>query len=213
MKTFYSSSRLPSPGGLALLERGLRLCAFRKGAIIADIGCGNGAAVEYINGCGKIRVVGIDIDACAVAEANKAGGNCIVADAVKLPFSDGEMDGIIFRCSFSKIDKPDEALREAARVLKPGGRILLFDFFAGEREAYFSGIMGRVEYKEKIYSRLETHGLQTIRFDDCTRELREYWGQLIFDYGADELEMMLGGCAEIISAKCHYGLFIAEKRK
>lgn len=206
-------SHLPSPGGLALLERGLRLCAFRKGAFIADIGCGNGAAVKYINGCGRIRAVGVDIDARAVAAANKAGGSCIVADAAKLPFSDGEIDGAVFRCSYSKIDKPDYALREAARVLKPGGRILLLDFFAGEREAYFSGIMGRVEFKEKICSMLEKHGLHMIRFEDCTRELREYWGQLIFDYGADELEMMLGGCADILSAKCRYGLFIAEKRK
>ena len=71
--------------------------------------------------------------------------------------------------------------------------------------------MGRVEFKEKIYARLEKAGLRLIHFEDRTRELREYWGQLIFDYGAEELEKIIEDCGAVVSAKCRYGLFIAEK--
>lgn len=202
---------LPSPGGTALLERGLRLCGFRKGARVADVGCGSGEAVDYIGSAFGLDAAGIDIDDSAIAEARRHGRRCCKADAAALPFASGYLDGVIFQCSFSKMERPDEAMREAARVIKTGGKALILDFFAGEREGNFSGIMGRVEFKEKIYARLEKAGLHLVHFEDCTRELREYWGQLIFDYGAEELEKIIVDCGAVVAAKCRYGLFIAEK--
>ena len=202
---------VPSPGGTALLERGLRLCGFRKGARVADVGCGSGEAVDYIGGVLGLNAAGVDIDDAAIAEARRYGLNCFKADAAALPFAADELDGVIFQCSFSKMERPDEVMLEAARVMKIGGKALILDFFAGEREGDFSGIMGRVEFKEKIYARLEKAGLHLVHFEDCTRELREYWGQLIFDYGAEELEKIIEDCGAVVSAKCRYGLFIAEK--
>lgn len=202
---------LPSPGRIALLERGLLLCGFRKGARVADVGCGSGEAVDYIGGVLGLDAAGVDIDDSAIAEARRHGRNCFKADAAVLPFASGEFDGVIFQCSFSKMERPDEVMRETARVLKAGGKALILDFFAGEREGDFSGIMGRVEFKEKIYARLEKAGLRLIHFEDRTRELREYWGQLIFDYGVEELEKIIGNCSAVVAAKCRYGLFIAEK--
>ena len=202
---------LPSPGGFALLERGLHLCGFCKEARVADLGCGSGETVDYIGSVFGLNAVGVDIDDSAIAEARRLGRRCFKADAAALPFADGELDGVIFQCSFSKMERPDDVMREAARVIKTGGKTLILDFFAGEREENFSGIMGRVEFKEKIYARLEKAGLRVLYFEDCARELREYWGQLIFDCGAEELEKIIGDCGAVVSAKCRYGLFIAEK--
>lgn len=55
--------------------------------------------------------------------------------------------------------------------------------------------------------------MKIICFEDCTQMLHEYWGQIIFDYGGEELEKIIENCDGIISAKCRYGLFIVEKVK
>lgn len=54
---------------------------------------------------------------------------------------------------------PEEVMRETARIMKTGDKALILDFFAGEREGDFSGIMGRVEFREKIYTHLKKAGL------------------------------------------------------
>lgn len=140
---------LPSPGGVALLEHGLRLCGFRKGARVADIGCGSGEVVDFIRSVFGLDSVGVDIDTSAISKARQRRRCCFKADAAALPFSRGELDGVIFQCSFSKMEHPDKVMHETARVLKIGGKALILDFFAGGREETFSGIMGRVEFKEK----------------------------------------------------------------
>lgn len=208
-----SRTSLPSPGGLPILELGLRLCDLSVGAKIADIGCGSGAAVEYMNGARGFDALGVDIDDSAITAACELGRRCFKADGASMPFAAEEFDCLLFQCSFSKMENPDKALSEAARILKKGGKALILDFFAKEREENFSGIIGRVEFKEKIYEHIQKAGLHLVAFKDCTQKLHEYWGQLIFDYGVEELENIIGDCDSIIAAKCSYGIFIAQKGK
>lgn len=104
---------------------------------LLDIGCGRGRMLKLLAARAH-RVVGVDIDSgsrqAARAELLLAGlPNCSLrqGDMYQLPFADGEFDTIILDDVLGGADKPVEALKEASRLLRPGGR--LFILMAVER--------------------------------------------------------------------------------
>ena len=190
------------------MRRALELCRFPAGAELADIGCGRGESVRYVNENTDYKMTGIDNDPSTI---EVAADTCLAGDACALPFAPFSLEGIFFECSLSTIAEPAAALGEARRVLKRNGKIVVADFFAREKEERFAGIMGRVEYPRTIIARLNEAGFEPLFFEDRTHDLRRFWGQLIFDHGKETLDALLGGCQRLVSAKCGYGLFIAEK--
>lgn len=207
-----NACRIPSPGGLELMRRALALCAFAPGAALLDAGCGAGEFVAYVNASTDFSMLGIDNDPAVVGISAGAGDDCLCADVRALPFGDGCFDGVFFGCSLSKVAEPEAALRESRRLLKTGGRLAAADFYARGAEADFSGIMGRVERRGKIISRFKQNGFDLLLFEDHTREMRELWGQLIFDCGKEALDALFGGRGGLAAVRCGYGLFIAEAR-
>ena len=92
---------------------------------VLDAGCGTGAVMRYLAPYG--RVVGFDFSAEALRFCRQRGHDRLAqASVVSLPFADSEFDLIV---SFDVICETGiddgQALREFARVLKPGGRLLL----------------------------------------------------------------------------------------
>lgn len=59
----------------------------------------------------------------------------ILGDSMALPFADNSFDHVVLHLIVAVVPEPQRALLEAARVLKPGGSVLLFDKFlhAGQR--------------------------------------------------------------------------------
>jgi len=92
-----------------------------------DLGCGTGVYVPLLVERGW-TVVGVDLSADQLRVARERVGRVaealVEADAAALPFDDGSFDAVAAVLVHTDIDDYDGALREAARVLRAGGRFV-----------------------------------------------------------------------------------------
>jgi len=95
------------------------------GALL-DIGCGTGLFVEKYMAQGS-GAIGIDISRGMIRQARRrcAHTDFIVGSGEKLPFADEAFDAIASLMAFSYMKDPQGMLKEAYRVLKPGGAIAI----------------------------------------------------------------------------------------
>ena len=98
----------------------------KPGGRTIEIGCGEGRVVRDLTARGH-RVVGIDSSPrlLEAARAEHPEGEYILADATSLPFEDESFDLAVSYNSLMDIDDMPTAVREAARVLRPGSRFCI----------------------------------------------------------------------------------------
>jgi SAM-dependent methyltransferase len=91
-----------------------------------DVGCGEGRLARDLKALGH-RVVAVDASPSMVSYAREADpeGEYELASGSELPFADGFVDLVIAFMSLQDMDDADGAVREAWRVLEPGGRFCL----------------------------------------------------------------------------------------
>ncbi|MEU9836359.1 methyltransferase domain-containing protein [Streptosporangium sp. NPDC048047] len=114
------------PGTTRLRARSYELLRTAPGAAVVDVGCGTGRAVAEMRD-GGARAIGVDVSEhmVAAAERRHPGLDVRLGDACALPLRDGVVSGYRADKVYHTLDDPDRALAEAARVLAPGGRIVL----------------------------------------------------------------------------------------
>jgi len=95
------------------------------GAELLDVGCGAGGFAELATRAGA-AVTGIDAAAPMIEHAARLvpRGDFRVGDIEDLPYPDGRFDVVTGFNAFQYAAEPARALREAARVAKPGGRVV-----------------------------------------------------------------------------------------
>lgn len=97
---------------------------------ILDVATGTGdLALEIQKKCPEAKVLGTDFCPEMLAHATRSGvQETQVADAMNLPFQDGEFDVVTVAFGLRNMEDWEEALREMGRVIRPGGHILVLDF-------------------------------------------------------------------------------------
>jgi ubiquinone/menaquinone biosynthesis C-methylase UbiE len=105
------------------------------GAAVLDVGTGPGVLlVELARRRSDVRLTGVDLSPDMIAAASRnlseygERATARVGDATDLPFPDTSFDMIVSSISLHHWDHPDRAARELARVLRPGGRLVVYDF-------------------------------------------------------------------------------------
>ena len=111
-----------------------------RGSRVLDVGCGLGGSVRYLATEHNCQTTGIDLTAeyidVATALAERVGLEDTVkfrqASALALPFDAASFDVVWTEHAQMNISDKSGFYGEIARVLKPGGRLVFHDIFAGD---------------------------------------------------------------------------------
>ncbi len=108
----------------------LKLADIQGDEQVLDLGCGTGNYSMFMAERG-LKVTGMDISEHMLEKARKKSErkgldiNFVEGDIQNLPFPDNSFDLIVSVTVFEFIPEPSAAAREAWRVLKPGGRLII----------------------------------------------------------------------------------------
>ncbi len=115
------------PGGIALTRELVATLRLDAGSTAVDVASGPGTSALLLAeeiGC---EVVAVDL---APASVDHPRVRVLVGDAEALPLEDASVDGALCECALCTFPDKQTAVRELARVLRPGGRLALSDMTA-----------------------------------------------------------------------------------
>lgn len=167
------------PGGEAHTRRMLELAELAPGATVLDMGAGAGETLALLRSLG-FEARGIDREPRSPLVER--------GDFLRAPFPDGSFDAALSQCAFFVSGNQPGALREAHRLLRPGGKLLLSDVF----------------FEDPI-PLLQRAGFRLLRQEDLTAAWREYYLEALWREDCP--------CPTLPRGKCSYRLLIAEKEE
>ena len=128
------AGRLPSI--IRYRDRMLELCPLAHGSVVLDVGCGIGneatRIASRVGNTGKVH--GVDSSEAIIEEARRrVRGSELplefrVGDALSLTFEESCFDICRAERVFLYLENPAKAIAEMARVTRPGGHVIVFDF-------------------------------------------------------------------------------------
>ncbi|MDA8130521.1 MAG: methyltransferase domain-containing protein [Elusimicrobia bacterium] len=153
-------------------------------APLLDLGCGDGSFASVLFGGLGIRpdsACDLHPAKTAAAAARNIYPEVLTADILALPYKDASFAAVFSNCVIEHIPDDVAALREAARVLKPGGRFIFTvpsDSFVPALPRY-RGYMARgLEAEAKAYA-----GRMDKRLEHCRYRSAARWRELLDESG------------------------------
>lgn len=98
-----------------------------EGKVVVDLGCGDGQWSIELAERFKPTLIGVDYNALRLDryKANVPGAEARLGSCFDIPIADGMADTVMFHQVLEHLPEPSTALTEIARVLKPGGLLLV----------------------------------------------------------------------------------------
>jgi ubiquinone/menaquinone biosynthesis methyltransferase len=117
-------------------RRLIRALGLRGGERLLDLCAGTmDVSAEAVRQQPQARVLGADFSLPMLAlGARKTGLPAVQADALTLPFPDRAFDGATVAFGMRNLDALDRGIAELARVLRPGGKLGVLEFFRSESQ-------------------------------------------------------------------------------
>ena len=165
------------PGGIEHTRRMLMLADLPAGASILDMGAGSGEAIKLLRNAGY-EATGIDLE--------PRGEGVEQGSFLHTPYPGGCFDAVLSQCAFFVSGDQPGALREAYRLLRPGGKLLLSDVFF-----------------EAPVPLTEAAGFTVLHCEDLTPQWRAYYLEALWREETD--------CCVLPKGKCGYDIVIARK--
>jgi len=180
------------------------LAELRAGEVVLDLGSGGGIDVllsaRRVGPTGKAYGLDMTPEMLELARRNQAESDVTNAEFLQgemenIPLPDASVDVVISNCVINLAADKDRVLREAARVLRPGGRFAVADIVttrpvppavAGAMELWAACITGALQ-TDDYRARLQQAG-----FGDVDIELVRTYGPEDVGAGADEVMRRLG---------------------
>lgn len=106
----------------------------RRPRRVLDVCCGTGDLSFEVRRRWRAEVVGVDFAERMVGLARRKALRrseppaFVQGDALRLPFRDGAFDGATVAFGIRNVVRPERGLAEMARVLRPGGRLVICEF-------------------------------------------------------------------------------------
>nr|WP_243850620.1 methyltransferase domain-containing protein [Modestobacter marinus] len=107
--------------------------ASSPGAVLVDLACGGGLMAPHVERLGY-RHVGVDIGLAGLEVARRHGVQAVRGSVLAVPLADGCADVVTAGEILEHVGEPGQVLAESARLLKPGG-LLVIDSIAATRLA------------------------------------------------------------------------------
>ena len=173
-------------GGLPANDRLAERAAISAGSRVADFCAGLGGPARYYADVYGADVTGIELTPDRVvgaAELTRLVGlqdrvRVVHGDVTDVPMPDGSVDAVVSQEAFLHVPDKGRALREAFRILRPGGRLAFTDLVChmklSDEDAalMWEGMAVQTLQDLAGYRRLlETTGFRIVSIDDLTAEL------------------------------------------
>ncbi|XP_019506558.1 PREDICTED: probable tRNA methyltransferase 9-like protein isoform X2 [Hipposideros armiger] len=146
----------------------------KPGSLIADIGCGTG---KYLKVNSQVHTLGCDYCGPLVEIARSRGCEVMVCDNLNLPFRDQGFDAIIsigVIHHFSTKQRRIRAIKEMARVLVPGGQLMIYVWAMEQKNRHFEKQDVLVPWNRALCSRLFSESSQPGTKTQCEHPGRSH---------------------------------------
>lgn len=181
---FEAGEREVEAATARMIDHAAHLAGIGPGSRVADVGCGYGGTVRHL---ASARVTGFTLSEAQAAVARERDPRCDVRvrDWLENDLVDGECDAVVAIESLSHMPDKAAAFAQCARVLRPGGRLVLCDWLACAQRGWRDRALlepicaeGRLpsmhtaaEYGEIAAAA----GLRVTHFEDRSRDVSRTW--------------------------------------
>ena len=181
---FYEEARYQRPWARKFHRQNLlrMVDMVRLDGRVLDNGCGTGFLFDAVRDRipAAAEVIGLDISRGMLAKARRRHDRLVRGDATRLPFADAAFDTVLARSLLHHLSDREAGAREIARVLKPGGGLVVLDTHKTIISTVPRLIANRGEHFDEDHRNFRTRELTRVLGRHLRVEAVEYMGYVAY---------------------------------